>query len=448
MNEFRDDNRFGGRLSRYARVTGAVGGLAMQFAASKVLGTGLDNERHARDLLAALGGLKGPVMKIAQILSTIPEALPPEYARELSQLQANAPAMGWPFTKRRMRTELGEGWQALYGSFEQEACAAASLGQVHKATSLQGQKLAVKLQYPDMGSAVEADLGQLDIILGLFRAYDKSIDTSAVRQELAARLREELDYVREAQHMALYRHMLADEPLVTVPDSLPKLSSKRLLTMSWLEGKPLMSFKGSDQATRNTIAVNMFKAWYIPFHQYGIIHGDPHLGNYTVRDDLGINLLDFGCVRIFPPKFVAGVIDLYRALRDGDRDLAVQAYKNWGFEGLSNEMIDVLNIWAGFVYGPLMEDGVRLINNNDKPGEYGRETAFKVHTELKRLGTVKPPAEFVFMDRASVGLGSVFLHLKAEVNWYQLFHEVIDGFTVEAMTARQNEALASVGLAG
>jgi predicted unusual protein kinase regulating ubiquinone biosynthesis (AarF/ABC1/UbiB family) len=445
-DDFQDDNRFGGRLSRYAKVTGAVGGLAMQFAASRVLGTGLDNQRHARDLKAALGGLKGPVMKVAQILSTIPEALPPEYAAELAQLQSNAPAMGWPFVKRRMKTELGEGWLAKFGSFEQEACAAASLGQVHRATDSSGRALAVKLQYPDMGSAVEADVKQLDVLLSMFRLYDKSIDTSALRQEVADRLREELDYLREAQHMGLYRHMLAGHDTVTVPESVAGLSTRRLLSMTWLTGKPLLSYKEADQQTRNQIAINLFRAWYVPFHQYGVIHGDPHLGNYTVRDDLGINLLDFGCVRIFPPRFVGGVIDLYKALRDGNRNLAVQAYVNWGFEGLSNEMIDVLNIWASFVYGPLMEDKPRLINAAEKPGEYGRETAAKVHAELKRLGTVKPPSEFVFMDRAAVGLGGVFLHLQAEVNWYRLFHDVIDGFTVDAMAAKQLEALRAVGL--
>jgi predicted unusual protein kinase regulating ubiquinone biosynthesis (AarF/ABC1/UbiB family) len=446
-DDFRDDNRLGGRLSRYVKVTGAMGGLAAQFAATKLMGGTIDTEKQARDLKAALGTLKGPVMKLAQILSTIPDAVPPEYARELAQLQANAPAMGWPFVSRRMRTELGEGWLQKFSHFEREACAAASLGQVHKATALDGRPLAIKLQYPDMSSAVEADLSQLDMILGLYRTYDKSINTSQVREELAERLREELDYQLEAKHLAAYRYMVRDVEEVTVPDVLPELSTRRLLAMTWLHGKPLLSYKDADQETRNTIAINMFRAWYIPFHVYGIIHGDPHLGNYSVRDDLGINLLDFGCVRVFPPSFVGGVIDLYRALRDGKRDLAVQAYETWGFKGLTNEMIDVLNIWASFIYAPLMEDKPQLITGVDKPGEYGRETAQKVHAELKKLGSVTPPREFVFMDRAAVGLGGVFLHLRAEVNWYRQFQSVIEDFSIAEMTTRQNAALKAGGLA-
>ncbi|WP_222872348.1 ABC1 kinase family protein [Hankyongella ginsenosidimutans] len=325
-------------------------------------------------------------MKVAQILSTIPEALPPEYAQKLAQLQANAPSMGWPFVKRRMKTELGVDWRAKFSAFEETAAAAASLGQVHRAATLDGRAVAVKLQYPDMASAIEADLKQLDMLIGLYRAYDRSIDPSEIRHEIAERLREELDYALEAKHMALYRHMLADEPNVHVPDVVEALSTRRLLTMTWLSGKPLLTYKDADQAVRNQIAINMFRAWYVPFHKYGVIHGDPHLGNYSARDDLTINLLDYGCIRIFPAKFVGGVIDLYRAVRDGDRDLAVHAYETWGFTGLSAEVIDTLNIWAAFLYAPLLEDKPRLINTYDKPGQYGREQAAKVHARLKELG--------------------------------------------------------------
>src|SRR3546814_16748819 len=120
-----------------------------------------------------------------------------------------------------------------------------------------------------------------------------------------------------------------------------------------------MDFRDAPQADRDAIALNLFRAWYVPFYQSGVIHGDPHLGNYTVRPDFGINLLDFGCIRIFPPKFVGGVIDLYRAISTDDRALAVHAYETWGFTGLSNEPIDTLNLWAAFVYAPLLEEIVR-----------------------------------------------------------------------------------------
>jgi predicted unusual protein kinase regulating ubiquinone biosynthesis (AarF/ABC1/UbiB family) len=184
----------------------------------------------------------------------------------------------------------------------------------------------------------------------------------------------------------------------------------------------------------------MFRAWYVPFYGYGVIHGDPHLGNYSVRADDGINLMDFGCIRVFPPSFVSGVIDLYKALRDGDRDLAVHAYQTWGFTRLDQEMIDTLNIWAEFIYAPLLADEVRRIQDSDS-GLYGARVANKVHRELRRLGGVRPPREFVYMDRAAIGLGAVFMHLKAEINWHRQFHALIDDFDAKALAKRQKAML-------
>lgn len=435
-----------GRVRRYAKVGASVGGLAARLGAERMLGVKLDRGRHAADLRAALGGLKGPLMKVAQIMSTIPDALPKEYVQELTQLQANAPAMGRAFVKRRMVAELGPQWQAKYKSFDLAAAAAASLGQVHRATAKDGRQLAVKLQYPDMASAVEADLRQLKLIFAIYRRMDAAIDTTHIHAEIAARLREELDYEREALHMRLYAEMLKGEANVHVPEVLPGLSTKRLLSMTWLEGRRLLDYADAPQETRNSIAMNLFRAWYVPFYQCGVIHGDPHLGNYTVRDDLGINLLDFGCVRIFPSRFVGGVIDLYRAISGNDRALAVHAYETWGFTGLSNEVIDTLNLWAEFVYAPLLEDRPRRIQEMESSGLYGREVAEQVHRKLKELGGVTPPREFVFMDRAAIGLGGVFLHLKAEINWHRLFHDLIADFDVRAMEKRQQAALKIAGL--
>ncbi|MFN4312522.1 MAG: ABC1 kinase family protein [Ferrovibrio sp.] len=435
-----------GRVRRYAKVGASVGGLAAKLGAERVLGVKLDRGKHAAELRAALGGLKGPLMKVAQIMSTIPDALPKEYVQELTQLQANAPAMGPAFVKRRMVAELGPQWQAKYKSFDLAAAAAASLGQVHRATAMDGRALAVKLQYPDMASAVEADLRQLKLIFAIYRRMDAAIDTTHIHAEIAARLREELDYEREALHMRLYAGMLKGEAHVHVPEVLPELSTGRLLSMTWLDGRRLLDYADAAQETRNTIAMNLFRAWYVPFYQCGVIHGDPHLGNYTVRDDLGINLLDFGCVRIFPSRFVGGVIDLYRAISGNDRALAVHAYETWGFTGLSNEVIDTLNLWAEFVYAPLLEDRPRRIQEMESSGLYGREVAEQVHRKLKELGGVTPPREFVFMDRAAIGLGGVFLHLKAEINWHRLFHDLIAGFDVKTLEKRQKAALTSAGL--
>jgi len=440
-----DRSNLTGRVRRYARVGGAVGGAAARFAGSRLFGIELDRDRHAAELTRALGGLKGPLMKVAQLLATIPDALPSEYAAELQQLQSDAPSMGWPFVRRRMATELGPEWRSRFAEFDRDATHAASLGQVHRAIGLDGRDLACKLQYPDMASAVEADLTQLRLIFSIYERYDKAISTTQIHREIADRLREELVYDREARHMRLYRAMLSGEANVQAPEPVDELSTDRLLTMTWLDGHPLGGFGDAAIEFRNSVAHNMFRAWYVPFYYYGVIHGDPHLGNYKATADGSINLLDFGCIRVFPASFVRGVIDLYHALQHDDRDLAVHAYETWGFENLNAEMIDTLNIWAEFVYAPLMKDRVQRIQDSDS-GLYGAGVAGRVHREVRRLGGVTPPREFVLMDRAAIGLGSVFLRLKAEVNWYRLFHDLIGDFDEKKLARRQKKALKAVGL--
>jgi predicted unusual protein kinase regulating ubiquinone biosynthesis (AarF/ABC1/UbiB family) len=232
---------------------------------------------------------------------------------------------------------------------------------------------------------------------------------------------------------------------------LPDLSTQRLLTMSWLEGGRLLDYTGRPLDERNQIARALFRAWWFPFGRYGVIHGDPHPGNYTVFKDgegraAGINLLDYGCMRSFAPKFVQGVVDLYRGLLGNDRSLIVHAYETWGFCGLSNELIDLLNIWAGFIYGPMLDDRVRTIADAVSPGMYGRREAFKVHQGLRAKGPVKVPREFVFMDRAAIGLGGVFLHLRAELNFHRLFEATLGEVDVIEVTRRQQEAFAAAGV--
>ena len=445
MSEPRSENTFGGRVRRYAQVGSAMSGIAARYAGKRVFGWEIDDSKYAEELRTALGGLKGPLMKVAQMLSTIPDALPADYAAELAQLQSEAPPMGKPFVRRRMEAELGPDWRRRYAEFSLEAAHAASLGQVHKAKLHDGRAVACKLQYPGIASSVDADLSQLKIILDIYRRYDAAIDTSEIYKEISVRLREELDYWREARNGVLYRHMLRDEPHVHVPEVITELSTGRLLTMEWVTGVKLTDLGEVDLETRRAIAQKMFRAWYVPFYEYGVIHGDPHLGNYTVRDDYDINLLDFGCIRVFEPKFVGGVIDLYYALRDGDMDLAVSAYEAWGFHDLTKEALEILNIWAAFLYAPLMEDRPRLIDENNT-GQYGQAVAMDVHKRLKEYGGVTPPREFVLMDRAAIGLGSVFLRLNADLNWHRMFMELAENFDRDRLARQQAEALDVAGL--
>jgi predicted unusual protein kinase regulating ubiquinone biosynthesis (AarF/ABC1/UbiB family) len=437
--EDREDS-FARRLSRFARVSAGLSGVAARGAARRLAGTDVISAANATDLTQVLGNLRGPVMKVAQFVATVPGVLPPEVAAPLLTLQTNAPPMGAAFVRRRMQAELGPDWEKKFKSFDREAAAAASLGQVHRAVSRDGRALACKLQYPDMGAAVQADVRQLKTALSLQRGIDPTIDTREIGEEIAARLTEELDYAREAAHMRLYTLMLSDRPDIAVPEPVATLSTKRLLTMTWLEGKPILELADAPRKQRNAASVALFKAWWRPFARYGVIHGDPHLGNYTVRPDGGINLLDYGCVRTFAPGFVAGVIDLYRAIQAKDDVMAARAYRAWGFAKLSPELVDVLNLWARFIFTPLLDDRVRLVDDGVAAAEYGLKQANEVHAKLRALGGIKPPREFVFMDRAAIGLASALIRLGAELNFHRLFEEEIANFDVDALAKRQRAA--------
>ena len=437
----KEDNNLVSRVKRYSQVTTSLTSLATKFAGKKYLNFDLSDQKYAAQITEILGNLKGPLMKVAQLSATIPDLLPEEYARKLAELQSNAPPMSWIFVKRRMKAELGVNWESNFSNFDKEASFAASLGQVHKAILKNDEIVACKLQYPDMSSAVEADLNQLKIIFKIYSSYNKSIQIREIYKEIEARLKEELDYKLEHQHLKIFEYIHKKNTFIKIPKVHKKISTQRLLVMEFLEGKKLIKFKNSSQKIRNDLAKKLFMAWYYPFYKYGIIHGDPHLGNYSVNKEYNINLFDYGCIRIFPAKFVKGVIDLYFALKENDNNKIKLAYEAWGFKDIDDKLMNVLNKWALFLYDPILKNEVRRIQDSDS-GIYGAKIASEVHKELRKYGGVKPPREFVFMDRAAVGLGSIFIHLRAEINWYQLFHELIKDFSVKNLEKNQQNAIA------
>jgi predicted unusual protein kinase regulating ubiquinone biosynthesis (AarF/ABC1/UbiB family) len=451
----RDDeaNRLSARASRYARLGVNAGTLAARVGVNRLTGGG--RESNAKALASALGSMKGPMMKVAQLLTTIPDALPTDYANELIRLQSEAPPMGAGFVRRRMQAELGENWRERFAEFDFKPAAAASLGQVHRARALDSDWVACKLQYPEMASAVETDLSQLDLLFSLHRRIGAAIDTREIAREIRERVREELDYQREAKVAKLYRAMLADRPFTRVPRVHDELSTRRLLTLEWLEGRRLTEFEKVRQEARDKIAVGLFDAWWRPFLRYGIIHGDPHLGNYTVAapgrgealEIEGINLFDYGCVRIFPPRFVTGVVELYRALKARDEARLAEAYSLWGFPRLSRGTFDAMNIWARFICGPILDDRVRTAADGVKPADYGRRELGQVMRALRAEGGgLVIPREFVFLERATIGLGGVFLRLGARLNFHRLYEDTIADFDEGAVGERQAAALAAVGL--
>ena len=250
----KEDNNVVSRVKRYYKVTTSLTTLATQFAGKKYLNFDLSDQKYAAQITEILGNLKGPLMKVAQLSATIPDLLPEEYARKLAELQSNAPPMSWVFVKRRMKAELGENWQDIFLSFDKEASFAASLGQVHKASLPNKDNVACKLQYPDMASAVEADLGQLKIIFKIYSSYNKSIQIREIYKEIEARLKEELDYKLEHKHLKVFNVIHQKNDYIKIPKVYEKISTNRLLVMQYLEGKKLIEYKNAPQKLRNELA--------------------------------------------------------------------------------------------------------------------------------------------------------------------------------------------------
>ena len=443
MNNILDKDKFSKRASRYIQLTGQVGGLLTKLGANRFLGVNIDKDKHALNLKKDLGEIKGPFMKIAQFISMIPDALPIEYSNQLIQLQSHAPSMGELFVKRRMENELGENWKNFFLDFNTSASYAASLGQVHKAKLKNGDLVACKLQYPDMQSAVNVDLNQFRIILNLFEKYNKAIKTKKIFLEIKDRLVEEIDYENEINNIKIFKKIFEFNKSVNIPKIYRNCSTKRLITMSWLEGLSLdemLRYSKNKKNLSERIATNIFNTWYMPFYKFCVIHGDPHFGNYSFKKNGDINLFDFGCVRFFPIKFVKAVLNLYYALEKKDEDLMVEAYKTWGFKKINKKLIKVLNLWASYIYGPLLEDKKRLIQGEKKKG-YGFDIVNNVYKELRKIGGVEPPKEFVFMDRAAIGMGSLFMKLDVKLNWHNLFKNLIKDFDELRILKERNKII-------
>ena len=443
MNNILDKDKFSKRASRYIQLTGQVGRLLTKLGANRFLGVNIDKDKHALNLKKDLGEIKGPFMKIAQFISMIPDALPIEYSNQLMQLQSHAPSMGELFVKRRMENELGENWKNFFLDFNTSASYAASLGQVHKAKLKNGDLVACKLQYPDMQSAVNADLNQFRIILNLFEKYNKAIKTKKIFLEIKDRLVEEIDYENEINNIKIFKKIFEFNKSVNIPKIYRNCSTKRLITMSWLEGQSLdemLRYSKNKKNLSERIATNIFNTWYMPFYKFCVIHGDPHFGNYSFKKNGDINLFDFGCVRFFPIKFVKAVLNLYYALEKKDEDLMVEAYKTWGFKKINKKLIKVLNLWASYIYGPLLEDKKRLIQGEKKKG-YGFDIVNNVYKELRKIGGVEPPKEFVFMDRAAIGMGSLFMKLDVKLNWHNLFKNLIKDFDELRILKERNKII-------
>mgnify|MGYP000010219933 CR=1 FL=1 len=378
--------------------------------------------RNAMLIVERSQELKGTFLKLMQMLSMRSDLLPPDVLQVLSVVQSEVPPMPYAMIRKQIIEEFGKPPEDLYAEFEEQAFAAASLGQVHRARLHDGADVVVKVQYPGVDATVGQDLKNVKALLQTFTLIARDVlrqkvDVDGVYQELAARLGEELDYENEARNTARFVAMFADDDEIVIPRVFPQLVSRRVLTMSFVDGYKLadMLNTGVDRELRDWIAVKYFRTLWRQIFEFGTLHTDPHPGNYLVTYHPKLAMLDFGSIRIFPEPIRAGYLALARALVGRDRVGATTACIALGFIDAGDDpkpMLEMLDL----VFDPIYAD------RDYDPSNYNSvERAMQIATISLEKRVFKSPGHSVFLMRALLGLDSYIQQFGTVANFHRLF---------------------------
>jgi predicted unusual protein kinase regulating ubiquinone biosynthesis (AarF/ABC1/UbiB family) len=322
------------RLARTGRVGGLVAGQGLRWAGTRAANLVRSPERAeaatgeraaalARELVEQLGRMRGAAMKIGQVLSTvdftaIPESEREQFKRTLATLRDDVPPLPFSRLEKLVRAELGGPVSAHFAEFEHDAFAAASIGQVHRAVTHDGEAVAVKVQYPGMAEAVESDLRNLGLLLPLVKRLAPGLDVRALAAELRERVAEELDYEIEAQNHRTMERAWRGHPFAHVPAVHTSLSSRRVLVTELLEGARFEEVRQLDETARDRFGEIVFRFFFGTLTHVGRASGDPHPGNYLLLDDGRVGFLDFGLMRVVDPAYLAAEHAVARAAAAGD----------------------------------------------------------------------------------------------------------------------------------
>ena len=421
------------RMLSVGRLTTAVGGSYLWQAikrpfqsVSRTEQTLLDAHiRNAERVVARSKELRGAFMKLVQMLSMRSDLFPPEALEVLSVVQSSVPAMPYARVQEVLRAELGAPPEERFRDFEPTAFAAASLGQVHRAVLPSGEPVAVKIQYPGVAATVKQDVRNVRALLRALTALARDVmrqdvDPREVVAELEARLREELDYLHEADNLERFRRLLADDPEVMIPRVHRDLTTTRVLTMEYLEGYPINDIlaPGVDQVLKDWLAVKLFRLLWRQVLEFGVLHTDPHPGNYLVTHHPRLGILDFGSVRVFEPPIHAGYRQLAHALLAGDDAEIGAACVALGLVRAGDDPAPLVRVMH-VICEPLERDAPFDPRAYDLLQRGAEVTQMAVEHRLFRT-----PGHQVFLLRALVGLDAYLKALGTVRNWHRLFREV------------------------
>jgi predicted unusual protein kinase regulating ubiquinone biosynthesis (AarF/ABC1/UbiB family) len=378
--------------------------------------------KNARRIVESSKQLRGAFMKLIQMLSMRADVLPAEALDILKLTQSNVPPMDYRMISEQIKRELGAQPERLFASFEPVAFAAASLGQVHRAFLKSGEEVAVKVQYPGVDKTVEEDLGNLKLLLQTFSALTRDvmrqkIEVRRIYLELEERLKEELDYVIEARNMTYFGRLFADDPDVVIPRVIENLSSRRVLTMTYLDGYPLADVlvPGVDLELKTWLAKKYFALLWRQILEFGVLHTDPHPGNYLVRWEPRLAILDFGSIRRFSEPIRRAQLRLALAMLDGDESALGQALVALGHLDPKQDPAPMLRIMRT-LFEPI------LVDRPYDPNEYDSMAKAREASEIAFAHKLyKSPPHSVFMLRALIGLDGIMKQLGVVANYREIF---------------------------
>ncbi len=400
------------------------------------------HQKTAQQLVEMLGEMKGAAMKVGQLASFYEFSAPGEYLATykdaLTMLQNSAPPMDPEASKAVIKEEFGQGVEELFAEFDDDAIAAASIGQVHRARLHSGEEVAVKVQYPGVDEALRSDLKNISAMTKLSVAIAPNVDPKEVANEVRDRVLEELDYRREATNQAKFAELFADHPYIVVPKVCPEYCRTRVLTQEFVEGEPFMSAFEWDDPARNHLAEILFRFFYGSFNRFLLFSADPHPGNYLLLPEGKVAFLDYGLVRAIDPGTLVMLLEIVQALIDDDKERGRAALEAVGILNPRTPEIEAVWEHLKMLNRPVLEDRefkmtAEMVQEIAAAGFDPRSAAFQT---LRKVGV---PGVMITFNRMSFGVASLLGRLEATNNWQAIIREMWSGGPGATDVGREEE---------
>ena len=406
-----------------------VGTRARSFAAPERSGEFLDSfhQKTAQQIVQMLGEMKGAAMKLGQLASFYEFGAPGEYMSTyrdaLTMLQNSAPPMDPEASKAVIEEEFGKPVNEVFATFDEDAVASASIGQVHHATLSTGEEVAVKVQYPGVDEAVKSDLKNVSAMTKLAVAIAPNLDPKEVANEVKERVLEELDYHREATNQQKFADLYEGHPFVVVPKVYKDYTRTRVITQEFVKGDPFMSAFEWDEERKGDLGEILFRFFYGSLHRFLLFSADPHPGNYLLLPDGKVAFIDYGLTRAVDPATLLYMVELVQALIHEDKDRGRQALEGLGI--LSKRTPEVDAVWdhLKMINLPVLQDREFTIDAPlvQKIGTAGFDPRSPAFQTLRKVGI---PGIMVTFNRMSFGVASLLGRLEATRNWQAIAREM------------------------